>query len=95
MPPSSNVAVREASRPAQNRELELAPAPPPEFGWSRAAIQPIEALPDGGILIRLNERCVIVINPFPLPFCGIGEIPVNSGLFEHMNDPPVAGDWKD
>jgi hypothetical protein len=80
---------------AQNHEQEFVPAPAPAFGWSLAATQPIEALPDGGLLIRLNDRCVIVINPIPVPFCGIGKIPVNGDLFEHMNEPPVAGDWKD
>jgi hypothetical protein len=97
--------------PGVQREPELTPSPVPQFGWSRAATQPVEALPDGGTLIRLNERCVTVINPIHadtafdaatksaviriLPSCGIGTIPANGSLFEHMNDPAVVGDRKD
>jgi hypothetical protein len=80
---------------AQSREPEVARTPAPDFAWSKAATQPIEQLPEGGTLIRLNDRCVIVIYVIPMPFCGIGEIPANGDLFEHMNDPPVIGDWKD
>jgi hypothetical protein len=28
--------------------------------------------------------------PFPLPFCGIGKIPVRGDLFDHMRDTPQA-----
>jgi hypothetical protein len=43
----------------------------------------------------VSERCVIVVSVMLFPACGIGEIPVDGGLFEHMNDPPALGDWKD
>jgi len=45
-------------------------------------------LPDGGMLINLNDRCVIVFTPFPFPFCGLGKKPANSHLFDHLHDPP-------
>jgi hypothetical protein len=79
---------------AQSREPEILAPPTPEFGWSHHA-QRVEALPEGGILIHLSERCVLVVSVMVLPACGIGEIPVNGDLFEHMNDPPVLGDWDD
>jgi hypothetical protein len=79
---------------AQGREPETLVPPAPEFGWSRTA-QRVEALPEGGILIHVSERCVIVVSVMLIPACGIGEIPVNGDLFEHMNDPPAPGDWKD
>jgi hypothetical protein len=78
----------------QGREPEILVPPAAEFGWSRTAKR-VEALPEGGILIRLSERCVIAVTPMVFPACGIGEIPVNGDLFEHMDDPPVLGDWKD
>jgi hypothetical protein len=68
--------------------------PAQEFGWSKTA-QRVEALPDGGILIRLSERCVVVVTIIMMPMCQIGEIPVNGDLFEHMDDSSVLGDWKD
>lgn len=79
---------------AQSREPEILAPPTPEFGWSHNA-QRVEALPEGGILIHVSERCVLVVSVMVLPACGIGEIPVNGDLFEHMNDPPVLGDWDD
>jgi hypothetical protein len=79
---------------AQGREPETPVSPAPEFGWARTA-QRVEALPEGGILIHVSERCVIVISVMVLPACGFGEIPANGDLFEHMNDPPTLGDWKD
>jgi hypothetical protein len=30
-----------------------------------------------------------------MPICTIGKPRVNGALFEHMNDPPRLGDWKD
>jgi hypothetical protein len=78
----------------QNREPEITAPSAPEFGWSSTA-QRVEALPEGGVLIRLSERCVIVVTTMMFPACGIGEIPVNGDLFEHMDDPPVLGDWKE
>jgi hypothetical protein len=78
----------------QSREPEILVLPAPEFDWSRTA-QRVEALPEGGILIRLSERCVIAVTAMMFPVCGFGEIPVNGDLFEHMDDPPVLGDWKE
>jgi hypothetical protein len=79
---------------AQRREPEILVQPAPEFGWARTA-QRVEVLPEGGIVFHVSERCVIVVSVMLIPACGIGEIPVNGDLFEHMNDPPVLGDWKD
>lgn len=78
----------------QNREPEVARTPAPEFGWSSTA-QRVEALPEGGILVRLSERCVIAVTLVAFPACSFGEIPVNGDLFEHMKDAPKPGDWKD
>lgn len=78
----------------QNREAEATRTPAPEFGWS-STVQRVEALPEGGILIRLSERCVIAVTLVAFPACSFGEIPVNGDLFEHMNDAPTLGDWKD
>jgi len=65
-----------------------------DFGWSRAATQRVEVMP-GGVMIRLNDRCAIVISGLLLPACVLGKIPVRGDLFEHMDDPPEPGDWRD
>ena len=65
--------------------------PTPQFGWSRAHTQRIEPLKNGGTLIRLNDRCVLVFAVMVLPICQIGKIPARADLFEHMDDPPVLG----
>jgi hypothetical protein len=62
----------------------------PEFGWDRSHTHRVESLEGGGLLIHINDRCVVVLIPFPLPFCGIGKIPVRGDLLDHMHDEPQA-----
>jgi hypothetical protein len=62
----------------------------PEFGWDRSHTHRVESLEDGGLLIHLNDRCVLVLMPFPLPFCGIGKIQARGDLLERMHDEPQA-----
>ena len=75
-------------------------APPPpakaeEFGWSHAQTQRIESLPGGGLLLNLNDNCVLVFNPLPFAMCLPGKKAANGDLFKHMHDPARPGDWKD
>jgi hypothetical protein len=60
----------------------------PEFGWDRSHTHRVESLEGGGLLIHINDRCIVVLIPFPLPFCGIGKIPVRGDLLDHMHDEP-------
>ena len=66
----------------------------PEFGWQRWRLHRVEALAEGGFVVHLNERCVLVISALLLPACKIGKIPARGDLFEHMDDAPELGDWK-
>jgi hypothetical protein len=67
----------------------------PEFGWDHSHIHPVESLEGGGILIHVNDRCVVVLIPFPFGFCGIGKIPARGDLLDHMHDAPqVDGNSK-
>jgi hypothetical protein len=61
-----------------------------DFGWDRSHTHRVESLDGGGMLIHINERCIVVLIPFPLPFCGIGKIPVRGDLLDHMHDEPPA-----
>lgn len=61
-----------------------------DFGWDRSHTHRVESLEGGGILIHINDRCIVVLIPFPLPFCGIGKIPVRGDLLDHMHDEPQA-----
>jgi hypothetical protein len=63
----------------------------PEFGWDRSHTHRVESLEGGGLLIHINDRCVVVLMPFPLGFCAIGKIPARGDLFDHMHDEPQAG----
>ena len=60
-----------------------------EFGWNHAATHRIEAMPGGGLLININDRCVIAWMIFPFPACRIGKIPVRGDLFDHLKDAPA------
>lgn len=65
---------------------------PPQFGWDYAAIHRIEAIPEGGLLVHLNDNCVLVLFPLPLAGCAIGTSKANGHLFDHMHDPSQPGD---
>lgn len=64
----------------------------PRFGWNHAATHRIEEIPSGGLLININDRCVIAWVVFPMPLCRIGKIPVRGDLFEHMQDSGASGE---
>jgi hypothetical protein len=65
----------------------------PEFAWDRSNTHRAESLDGGGILIHINERCVIVlIVPFPFGACGIGKIPARGDLFDDMHAAPQLDD---
>ena len=69
--------------------------PKPEFHGDRAHTHRVEAIEGGGILVRLNERCALVITLLAVPVCQVGKIPARGDLFEHMADAPQAGDWNE
>jgi hypothetical protein len=76
----------------QRHELDFAhafPAQPKksyQFAWDYAATHRIEAIPEGGMLVHLNDYCVLIIFPLPFIGCGIGKLPANGDLFEHRHD---------
>jgi hypothetical protein len=69
--------------------------PKPEFGWDHSRVHRIEPLESGGFLVWINDRCAIVISVMAMPVCQIGKKPARGDLFEHMDDAPTPGDWKD
>lgn len=62
------------------------------FQWDRARTQRVESLPEGGLLVNLNDRCVLLLAPLPFPVCRIGTKFPNGKLFEHMHDAMAAPD---
>jgi hypothetical protein len=60
-----------------------------EFGWDHSHTHRVEAMEGGGILIHINDRCVLVLFPLPFGGCGIGKIPVRGDLFDHMHAEPA------
>lgn len=66
------------------------PAAPPAFGWDYAHTHRLVALPEGGMLINLTDRCALVLYGFLFPVCRIGKMPANGQLFEHLHDRPGA-----
>jgi hypothetical protein len=86
-----DAAAAEASRKPLDFGFPQAPAGPssksPEFGWSYAPTHRVESMPGGGLLVNLNDNCVIVISPLPFFVCALGKKPANGDLFKHMHDP--------
>jgi hypothetical protein len=60
----------------------------PEFAWDHSATHRVEEMPNGGLLININDRCAIAWVILPFPFCRIGRIPVHGDLFDHMKETP-------
>jgi hypothetical protein len=83
----------EAQREHKNEQAP--PKPKPAFGWSHSRVQRIEPMEEGGFLVWINDRCAIVISVLAMPVCKIGSKPARGDLFEHMDDAPTMGDWKD
>jgi hypothetical protein len=69
--------------------------PKPEFAWSHSTTHRIEPMEGGGFVVWINDRCGVAVSALAMPFCMLGTKPARGDLFEHMDDPPTAGDWKD
>jgi hypothetical protein len=67
----------------------------PEFGWDYVATHRIEAIPEGGLLLHLNDNCALILFPLPFAGCGIGKKKANGDLFEHMRDPARSDDMNE
>ncbi len=64
----------------------------PQFDWDYARTHRVESIPEGGVVIRLNDNCVLVLNPLPMAFCWPFKRAANGELFKHMRDPDNSGD---
>jgi hypothetical protein len=64
----------------------------PQFGWDYVATHRVESIPEGGLLLHLNENCVLVLFPLPFGGCGIGKKKANGLLFKHMYDRSQSDD---
>jgi hypothetical protein len=67
----------------------------PQFGWDYVATHRIKAIPEGGLLLHLNDNCVLILFPLPFAGCGIGKRKANGDLFEHMHDRVRSGDMNE
>jgi hypothetical protein len=85
---------RDRERPSPLAPHEFPEAPPParEFQWDYAATHRVEGLPEGGFLININDRCVVVVLVMMMPLCRVGKIPARGDLFQHLDDPPRLGE---
>lgn len=83
----------EAKRPKQDEPG--APKPQPEFHWSHSRTHRVEPMESGGFVVWINDKCGIAISIMAMPFCQFGKKPARGDLFEHMDDAPTPGDWKD
>jgi len=64
----------------------------PQFDWGYASTHRVETLPEGAMVIHLNDNCIIVLTPFPFPLCSPFKRKANGELFKHMQDPDKRGD---
>jgi hypothetical protein len=80
-------AARAAGRPKPRDfgfpEMDT-PTKSAEFGWDYAATHRTQSIPGGGLLVNLNDNCVLVFVPLPFVFCRPGHKPANGELFKGM-----------
>jgi hypothetical protein len=94
---AADIVSRESLQKPKDFGFPSSSAPigkPPQFGWDYVATHRIESIPEGGVLLHLNDNCVLVLFPLPFAGCGIGKKKANGDLFEHLHDPPQAGDTR-
>jgi hypothetical protein len=63
-----------------------------EFAWDYAATHRVERIPEGGLLVNLNDNCVLVFLPLPFVFCRPGHKPANGELFRGMTQKSLTPD---
>ena len=95
---SASRALSGAAEKRRQASAFVAPPPPPSlarpppagyrFGWSEVATQRFRVV-NGVPILRINERCAVAF--FILAGCMIGKIEARGDLFQHMHDPPPAG----
>jgi len=86
-------ALEEAGR--ERKHDEGPPKPKSAFGWSHSRVQRIEPMASGGFIVWISDNCFVVVGVMAMPMCKLGKNPARGDLFEHMDDPGTAGDWKD
>jgi hypothetical protein len=99
-----NAELARAARAAASGDTKVPPrnfgfptGPPttkdyPQFDWDYARTHRVETLPEGGMVIHLNDNCIIVLTPFPFPLCSPFKRKANGELFKHMHDPDKPAD---
>ena len=64
----------------------------PTFDWDPAHTHRVEIAPEGGMIVHLSDKCVMVFIPFPFVGCGIGKKEANGHLLDHMKDAPALAE---
>lgn len=64
------------------------------FAWDKTHTQRVETLPEGGIRIRLSDRCGMVFAPLPVGGCSLGKVAARGDLFAGMSAAVEPGDWQ-
>jgi hypothetical protein len=64
----------------------------PTFDWDPVHTHPVEIGAEGGLIVHLSDKCVMVFMPFPFALCGIGKKEANGHLLDHMRDAPAVAE---
>jgi hypothetical protein len=86
-------SAAEANASEQGRAFGFPPrhaptAKAPTFDWDRVHTHRVEIGAEGGMIVHLSDKCVMVFMPFPFAACGIGKKEANGHLLDHMQDAP-------
>jgi hypothetical protein len=89
MAPAPRALDKHAAGADLNGGLGPDPKQKADFGWDYSHTHRVENIEGGGILIHINDRCVLVLFPLPFGGCSIGKIAARGDLLDHMHDAPA------
>jgi hypothetical protein len=81
---ASTVASTMAAEVKRGKVADTPDRSPPQFAWDLSRTQRWELAPEGGTVVRLNDRCQIIFTPLPIGGCALGKIEARGDLFEDM-----------
>jgi hypothetical protein len=101
LPDWSHEATVVAAKQAESLANMSAPyAPETQFHWDYSATHRIEAIPGGGTVMHINDRCDIAIFSIYREAklsagCALGKTNSHGDLFEHLHDSKQLGSPED
>jgi hypothetical protein len=81
-----DAAAAGADKHYREFDFPAAPAAPEKRAGIAWGPRRVETTKEGGLLVHLNNNCVLILFPLPFIGCAIGHKPANGDLFKDLKD---------